>query len=78
MRTSEVSPSDLGHPSVTGHDHDGRKFTFKSSVQEREAFDVKHVNLVYKEHLGCWDIHVLGSAIFCEGLEIRLKHLLQG
>jgi len=78
MRASEVGPSDLGHPSVAGHDHDRRKFTFKSSVQEREAFDVKHVNLVYKEYLECWDIRVLGSATFCEDLEIRRKHLLQG
>lgn len=58
MRTSELSPSDLSHPSVAGHNYDRSKFTFQRSVQKRETFDVKHVNLVYEEYLERWSMHV--------------------
>jgi hypothetical protein len=45
-----VSSSDLGDSSVGCHDNDGGLIAFKSSVQEREALDVKHMDLIDEEY----------------------------
>ena len=36
---------------VCGHDEDGGHVRLQGSVQEREALDVQHVNLVNEQHL---------------------------
>jgi len=53
MRRHVVCTSDLCDSSVRCHDDDRSLVTFKCSVQEGEALDVKHVNLINEKNT--WD-----------------------
>jgi len=55
-----VCASDLGDSSVGRHDDDGSLVAFKSSVQEGEALDVEHMNLIDEEDTG----HDFSAALF--------------
>lgn len=48
-----VSSSDLGNTSVSGHHNDWCLVRLESSVQEREAFDIEHMDLIDEEDT--WD-----------------------
>lgn len=50
MRTLIVSSSDIGDSSVGSKDDYGSCLAFESSVEERKAFHVEHVDLVDKEY----------------------------
>ena len=45
VRRLVVGSSDLGDSSVGGHDNDWGLVAFESSIQEREALDVEHMDL---------------------------------
>jgi hypothetical protein len=45
-----VGTSDIGDTSVGGKDNNGSCLTFESSVQEREAFHIEHMDLINEEH----------------------------
>ena len=53
MRGHVISSSNFGDTTVGGHDHDWCLITLKSSVKEREAFDVEHMDLIDEEDT--WD-----------------------
>jgi len=48
-----ISSSDLGNTSVSGHHNNWCLVGLKSPVQEREAFDIEHVDLIDEEDT--WD-----------------------
>lgn len=45
-----VSSSNFGNTSVSSHDHDRRLITLKGSVEERETFNIEHMNFVNEKH----------------------------
>jgi len=64
VRGQIVGSSDLCDTSVGGHHDDGGLVRFESSVQEGEAFDIKHMDLIDEEDTR----HDLGSSLltpFC-------------
>lgn len=48
VRAAELCTSNPCHAPVRSHDDNGRKFTLKSTVEKREAFNVEHVDLIDK------------------------------
>ena len=50
MRRQVVCSTDLCDTSVSRHDDDGGLVALKSSIKEREAFNVEHVNLINEKH----------------------------
>ena len=51
MRGLVLGPPDLRHPSVRSHDDQRSQFRLESSIQEGEALDIEHVNLVNEQYL---------------------------
>ena len=60
MRGRVGGSTDLSDTSVSGHDDDGGLIALKRPVEEREALDVQHVNLIDEEYT--W--HDLCTALF--------------
>jgi len=60
MRGSIVGSTDLGDSSVSSHYHNRGLITFESSVKEREALDIKHMNLIDEKDTG----HDFSAAFF--------------
>lgn len=52
MRRHVVGASNLGDTAVSGHDHHGSLVGLKGTIEEGEALDVEHVDLVDKEDTG--------------------------
>jgi len=50
VRTLIVGTSDLGDTTVGGHHDDGCLIRLERSVQEREALNIEHMDLVNEEH----------------------------
>lgn len=42
---------DSCHATIGRHNNQGSKFVFEGTIQEREAFDIEHVNFVNEEYL---------------------------
>lgn len=55
-----VGSSDVGDTSVCGKNDNWCSLAFKSSVEEREALHIKHMDLVNEEH----SRYDLGFALF--------------
>jgi hypothetical protein len=49
MRTSVVCASNLSNTSVSSHNNNWGLIAFKSSVEEGEAFNIEHVDLIDEE-----------------------------
>jgi hypothetical protein len=57
-----------GDPAVGGHDDNGREVGLEGTVEEREAFNVKQMDLVDEEHLQKRErIKKVRQCILCAG-----------
>ena len=52
MRAFVLCASNLGNTTVGCNDKNGSHIRFQSSVEEREAFHIEHVNFVNEENTG--------------------------
>jgi len=60
VRGQVIGSTDFGYTSVSGHNNNRSLIRFKSTIEEREAFNIKHVNLIDEKDTG----YNLGSTFF--------------
>jgi hypothetical protein len=59
VRRQVVGASNLGDTTVGSHDNDGRLVGLESTIEEREALNVEHMDLIDEQHTG----HDLGATL---------------